>query len=225
MELVAHRGFAEAYPENTEYAFTRAAGSADWIELDVRRCESGELVVFHDETVDRMTDGTGRLGNHTLSELRELSVGACAGSVPTLDEALTAVPADVGVEVELKQWGTAAETLEQLAEVDNPTSVISFGPLALHAVAQHDPHVNLGLVLYDGIYGDAPKLGLDTAAHLGCTTVHLFASMVVESVVTAAHERDLLVQAATPDEGPTPAVLERYRSIGVDRLSADRPPQ
>lgn len=225
MEIVAHRGFGDAYPENTRYAFEQAAETADWIELDVRRCRSGELVVFHDETLDRTTTGTGRLSDHRLSELRELHIREHGGRIPTLAEALAAVPADTGVEVELKEWGTAEETLEQLATVDNSTSIISFSPLALHAVAEHDPDTPLGHVLYDGIYGDAPELGLDTAAHLGCTTVHLFASMAVESVVTAAHERGLIVQAATPEEGPTAAVRERYHSIGVDRLSADRPPE
>lgn len=225
MEIVAHRGFGDAYPENTRRAFEQAAETADWIELDVRRCRSGELVVFHDETVDRMTTGTGRLGTHTLSELQELTIRMHGGQIPTLREALAAIPSDTGVEVELKEWGTAQATLEQLAAVDNPTSIISFSPLALHAVAEHGPDTPLGYVLSDEIYGDAPELGLDTASHLGCTTVHLFASMAVESVVTAAHERGLLVQAATPEQGPTAAVRERYRSIGVDRLSADQPPE
>lgn len=69
----AHRGYSGKFPENTMLAFRKAVeAGADGIELDVQLTRDGELVVIHDETVDRTTDGTGRVLDHTLEELRRL---------------------------------------------------------------------------------------------------------------------------------------------------------
>lgn len=224
MDIVAHRGFGDTYPENTTEAFQRAAQTADWVELDVRRCQSGELVVFHDDQLDRMTDVSGRVINHSWETLQDIEILDSGAQIPSLKEALAAIPTDTGVEIELKEWGTTEDALRIIVGVDNPVTIISFSPLILHAVTEYAPEMPLGHVLYDGIYEDAPDLGLDTAAHLGCESVHLFAPMGSrESVVKAAHDRNLLVQTATPQEGPTEEVVESYRSVGVDRLSTDRP--
>lgn len=224
MDVVAHRGFGDEYPENTRYAFERAAETADWIELDVRRCKTGELVVFHDETLDRLTAATGRIINRTWSELQDIEILDSGERIPSLEEALAVIPSDTGVEVELKEWGTATEALDTLAGVENPSSVISFSPLVLHAVTTHTPEMSLGHVLYDGLYQDAPAVGLNVAAHVGCDTVHLFHPMCVQpDVVEAAHSRGLAVQAATPANGPTDEFVTSCRDTGVDRISADRP--
>lgn len=71
--LIAHRGGAGLWPENTLYAFERAvAAGADVIETDVRATSDGELVLMHDERVERTTDGAGRVGEMTLAELKRL---------------------------------------------------------------------------------------------------------------------------------------------------------
>ena len=67
MRLIAHRGFAAVHPENTVRAVRAAARVADAVEVDVRRCATGELVVIHDATVDRVTDGTGPVADHSLA--------------------------------------------------------------------------------------------------------------------------------------------------------------
>ncbi|WP_079988882.1 glycerophosphodiester phosphodiesterase [Halosegnis longus] len=224
MEIVAHRGYGDVYPENTLAAFEQAAETADWIELDVRPCRTGELVVFHDEWLGRLTNATGRVVNASWDELQTLEILDSGERIPRLDEALQTIPADTGVEIELKEWGLVEDVLDAVDAIDNPVTIISFSPLALHAVAEATTEIPLGHVLYHGLYEDAPVLGLDTAAHLGCNTVHLFHSMGADAdVVETAHDRGLVVQTATPEEGPTPEVLEEYRDIGVDRISADRP--
>ena len=76
-EVVAHRGGRVWAPENTLAAFRKSVElGADGIELDIHRCKTGELIVIHDETVDRTTDGTGFVKDMTLPQLRELSAGA-----------------------------------------------------------------------------------------------------------------------------------------------------
>src|SRR5690606_40107102 len=90
---VAHRGARAEGPENTLAAIRLALEKgADGFELDVHRTRDGHLVVCHDETVDRTTDGTGAIGAMTLAELKRLDAGRWfderfAGErIPTLDE-------------------------------------------------------------------------------------------------------------------------------------------
>ena len=81
---VGHRGAAGHEPENTLRSFRRAMElGADMVELDVHICGSGELVVIHDETVDRTTDGTGEVAKLTLDELKTLDAGR-GERIPTL---------------------------------------------------------------------------------------------------------------------------------------------
>ena len=74
MKVYAHRGYSGAYPENTMLAFRKAeeAGS-DGIELDVQLTKDGQVVVIHDENVDRTTDGKGLVCDYTLAELQKLN--------------------------------------------------------------------------------------------------------------------------------------------------------
>ena len=225
MEYVAHRGYAAEFPENTLTAFRGAADSADWIEFDVRRCGSGEPVVFHDGTLERVTDGEGTVACTSWQDLRAVDVLGSGAAVPRLDDALDAIPSEVGVQIELKELGLAADILSAVDEHDNPALLISFSHLALQEAREEDPAATLGYVLHDGLYGDDPELGIDTAAHLGCETVHMYyATGTDPKVVEYAHDRGLVVQTAVPEEGPTDRVLETCRTAGVDRLSTDERP-
>src|SRR5690606_28889018 len=121
--VLAHAGGALLWPDNTMAAFTAADRlGADVLELDVHESASGEFVVIHDDTVDRTTDGQGRVADHTVQELRQLdaayrwavsgpSTGAADAAyvyrgtgvtLPTLTEVLGAFP-DTAINVELKQ--------------------------------------------------------------------------------------------------------------------------
>ena len=106
---IAHRGFSGRYPENTIAAFDAAVklGYA-WMELDVRRSADGVIVVMHDATVDRTTNGTGEVASLTWAELRALDAGSWKGAefagerIPTLEEVLQRVGGRAQVVVELK---------------------------------------------------------------------------------------------------------------------------
>src|SRR5438445_3289928 len=93
--VVGHRGAMGHCPENTLASFERGLElGADWIEMDVHLSRDGELVVIHDETVDRTTNGSGLVQDHTLVELNELDAGSWFGAayvgqrIPTLGEVL-----------------------------------------------------------------------------------------------------------------------------------------
>jgi glycerophosphoryl diester phosphodiesterase len=226
MDYVAHRGYAEEFPENTLAAFRGAAASADWIEFDVRRCGSGELVVCHDGTLERIADDERTIGCTSWADLRTVEVLGSGETIPRLDDALDAIPSEVGVQIELKELGTAADVVAAIADHDNPAVLLSFSPLALREAREADPDTPLGYVLHDDIYGDDPELGIDTAVELGCEAVHTYyATGSDPEVVEYAHDHGLLVQTAVPEAGPTEDVFETCRAAGVDRLSTDERPE
>ena len=96
---VAHRGgIVPGYPENTLAAFRRAISlGVDAIEIDLSGTQDGEVVILHDETLDRTTDGTGEVTEYTLNELRQLDTGS-GEPIPTYEEVLELV-SDTGVKL------------------------------------------------------------------------------------------------------------------------------
>ena len=91
MMVAAHRGAKSTHPENTMAAFRAAiAAGVDMIETDVRMTKDGVLVLIHDKTVDRTTDGTGTVKDMNFTELRQLNAGTedCPQQIPTLEELL-----------------------------------------------------------------------------------------------------------------------------------------
>lgn len=165
--MIAHRGCPERSPENTRGAFRAAAAHADLIELDVRRCGSGELVVFHDDTLDRLLGVPGTVAETDLADLRSYSVLDSTERVPTLAEALAAIPDDTGVNVELKETGIAADVADACAGVDNEILVSSFSETALRewAAVADDP---IAYVTAD----DDWDATIETATELGCDALH-----------------------------------------------------
>jgi glycerophosphoryl diester phosphodiesterase len=156
--VIGHRGASAHAPENTLAAFQLAIEQgADGIELDVKRCASGEVVVMHDETVDRTTNGTGKVQDLTLAQLRALDAGN-GECVPMLDEVLdltahTAWPFLVNIEV--TNYTTPKDGLEKLV-VDvlrrhNCAGRIlfsSFNPLTVRTLAQYMPEVPRGILYH-----------------------------------------------------------------------------
>ena len=102
MLIYAHRGYSAKYPENTLSAFKAALPHVDGIELDVQLTRDGRLVVIHDETVDRTTNGSGFIKDMTLRQLRLLRTES-GERIPTLEEVLVLLePTDVTLNIELK---------------------------------------------------------------------------------------------------------------------------
>jgi glycerophosphoryl diester phosphodiesterase len=214
VRVLAHRGFAAAHAENTVAAFGRAAGAADAVEMDVRRCGSGELVVVHDATVDRVTDATGRVEELPLARLRDLDVGGSGEGVPTLRAALAAVPPDTAVVVELKE--PVVEDALAVLDVDNEVVVTSFDPAVVERVAEHPAASAAQLALP----GD--REALSHAVEVGCAAVHpeRMTVFVDPDYVERAHAAGLAVNVwnvAGPDDAA------RLASAGVDGVAADSP--
>jgi glycerophosphoryl diester phosphodiesterase len=109
VKTIAHRGASGYAPENTMAAFQKAKEmKADYFELDVQMSKDGELVIIHDNTVDRTTNGKGKVKELTLAELRQLDAGSkfspqfAGEKIPTLAEALDQFRGKIGILIELK---------------------------------------------------------------------------------------------------------------------------
>ena len=126
MWVVGHRGAMGHCPENTLASFERGLElGADWIELDVHLSRDDALVVIHDETVDRTTNGHGAVRDHTLAELKALDAGGWFGPeyagqrIPTLDEVLAwARQRDTIVDIEIKNAPVYYAGIEAAAVTD-----------------------------------------------------------------------------------------------------------
>lgn len=216
MELIGHRGCADQYPENTVHAVTAASRHLDAVEVDVRRCKSGELVVFHDETVDRLTEGTGAVADLEWSELRALDVADSGESIPLLETVLSAVSDDVHLQVELKEVGLAEDVRAAVDEADSTVTISSFDPASLEEVNDLDWNARTGF-----LFVDDPETNVERAVELGCDAVHPHYDCCLQTdVVDAAHDRGLDVVAWKAAR--TEAEVAALRSTGVDGVTADR---
>jgi glycerophosphoryl diester phosphodiesterase len=120
--VAAHRGWSSRYPENSMLAFRAAAEiGVDQIEMDIRVTRDGELVVFHDETVDRVSNGSGKVCDFTLKELQSFDIGIKKGEefsgtrIPTLVEFLDYIKSlpDMTIDFEFKEYDREGELSEK----------------------------------------------------------------------------------------------------------------
>ena len=158
--VIAHRGDVSTSPENTLLAFQRALSvGADGVELDVRLTRDDQLVVIHDASVDRTSNGHGPVRDHTLAELRTLDVGSWfspefkAERPPTLDEVFELLPHDFLINVELK---VIIKGMKQIAHLVAETIArhgrwastlaASFNPIALYHLRRFEPRIARGYI-------------------------------------------------------------------------------
>jgi len=239
--LIAHRGGLALAPENTLPALVQAVDrwGADMLEIDVQLTADGEVVVIHDETVDRTTDGTGRVEGHTLASLRRLDAGyrftpdggrtfpsrGTGVQVPALREVLTALPTTRFI-IELKS-----------ASVEGPLAALITETGAAHRVqvasgrGEFRRQMSETSLLQGAGSSDLWRFFLAQAVGWGervrfevdalqMPDRHRFWRPVSRRLVRAAHARNLPVHVWTVNE---PAEMRRFLSLGVDGIITDRP--
>jgi glycerophosphoryl diester phosphodiesterase len=152
---VAHRGLWSpgGAPENSLAAFSAAASRGFGIELDVHLSSDGEAMVFHDETLKRMTGHEGRIADHTAADLGHMRLGDSDETIPTLAETLVEVGHRSLVHIELKTaFGQVGPLEKRVSEIlldhRGPTCVIGFNPYSHAWFADHHPQVMRGLDSY-----------------------------------------------------------------------------
>lgn len=212
---IGHRGVMGVEPENTLRSFIRAEREGlDEIELDLHLTSDGALVVMHDATVDRTTDGTGPITEHTLDRLRGLDAGD-GERVPLFEEVLDATSAPLQTEIKDPAAARAlAETVRRRGLLDRIT-VSSFHDEALREVSERLPGVRTALVA--SRYGNDV---LDRAKALGAGMVCLKLPRLTLELVERCREAGVRVIAWVVN---TPRDLALARALGVDGGTTDQP--
>jgi len=168
--VFAHRGFGDLAPDNSLYAVERALEAGmDGVDVDGQLTRDGELVIFHDLSVDRLTSATGRVRDKTLAEMLALDLGprydpAVRGAyVRTFEDFLRTVKGRGILMVELKVPGLAPSGIERRAvetiqkhDAHKDVVLSSFNPLVLYRVKRLDPRVRTALIFMDTNWN--PKL-------------------------------------------------------------------
>ncbi len=230
-KVFAHRGASGHAPENTLAAFGLARDmGADGIELDVQLSQDGEVVVIHDETVDRTTDGHGWVRDLKLDQLKALdaSMGreAYAGErIPTLDEVFDLVAdSSLTINIEIKDSrvpypGLADKVLAMVDQRDweYRVTISSFNHLTLAYIRQIGSLMNTGILFQDILFEP-----WNYAHQVWATALHPHFSYVdaVPDLLEESHNSLLEINTWTVDEIPD---IDRMLARGVDGIITDFP--
>lgn len=149
--LYAHRGLhGNGVAENSVTAFKKAVEAGYGIELDIRLSKDEKLVVFHDDTLDRVTNAHGRVDEYTAEELSRIALSDTEDTVPLFSDVLSLVNGRVPLLVEIKEdagkYGVSDAAAEMLKSYTGPYIVESFNPLSLGNFAKKMPDVQRGIL-------------------------------------------------------------------------------
>lgn len=219
---IGHRG-AKAYcTENTISSVKKALElDVDGIEIDIHRCASGELVVFHDFTLDRLTNGTGEIHKRTWDELQTFEVSE-GHKIPRLEEVLDVINKSCLINIELKGENTADGTSEIISHYINSNDwkpaqflVSSFQFGELKRMSQLLPHIELAVLTKASV-----EESIDLAKTLNTKTIHPNFALLSHTNVQEAQQRGFRVNTWTVNDDET---IARMKSYGVDGIISDNP--
>jgi glycerophosphoryl diester phosphodiesterase len=225
--IFAHRGGSAYAPENTLAAFKRAVEHhADAVELDAKLCADNHVVVMHDDTVDRTTNGTGRVKSLSLAELQKLDAGSkhppqfSPQSVPSLQQVFEEVGRKIFINVELTNYASPTDDLpERVAalvkyfNLEERVMFSSFNMIALIRARKALPKVPLGLLTFLGLADASVRLRLIRFSPL--LALHPNHEDVSPDIMAMLHRQKSRVHAYTIT---TPERMRQLFELGVDGI-------
>jgi glycerophosphoryl diester phosphodiesterase len=230
--VTAHRGFSGQAPENTPAAFQAAIEiGADMVELDVHLTRNNEVVVIHDDTLERTTNGKGNVAEKTLAELKTLDAGSWFNShfagerIQTLAEVLDIARNRILVNIELKKGKNFPYTMEELA--DRTLAVVekagmtgqvlfsSFDPAAVNRIKKKAPLLPIALIV------DKPwEKPEDPGDGTRYPTLNCRTTVLNEGNIRRAHTAGIRVHVWTVN---TREAMEKFLSLDVDGIITNHP--
>ena len=225
--LCAHRGFNTVAPENSMPAFGAAVAlGAEEIEFDIWSTKDGVLVSCHDQTLDRVSDGVGKIGDYTYDELLQFDFGAKCGEkfrglkIPTFEEILQKFAGRVIMNIHVKIWDINAENLyiEKIVglirKYDAEKHIYFMTRLdeVIRRVMEYAPDLKI-CVGWDR--NEDPMSIVDRAIALGAYKVQLFKPYFNQDSVDKAHAHGILCNVFYADD---PEEARRYFEMGIDTV-------
>ncbi len=214
--LIGHRGCKDIEPENTLLAIKKAiAIGVDGVEIDVRLSKDKELVVIHDDTLDRTTNGKGFVKNLILKELKKLNAGK-GEKIPTLQEVINVIKDRIYLLIELKAEGTEKSVVELIKKNKlKKAIIISFIHQLVKNVKKIDKKIKTGILFKDN-QTDPVVMAKNTNSEFVFPKYEL----VDKEFVVKCHKKGIRVAAwniNNPDE------LKKASKLGLDIIYSNRP--
>lgn len=223
--IIAHRGNSSEAPENTLAAVTSALSlNPDAIEIDLHLSKDGELIVMHDPTLERTTNGKGAIVDFTVAELKTLDAGSWKSpnytdeKVPTFKEVLKEVKGKNRLFVELKVVGAEEKLIQELEEADmlEDVVVISFYPQALARLAELKPDLPRSVLTGASSYDDFVRLANEAKTN----AIDLYHLNLTREVAEKLLDRGYVLWAWTIDDI---AHMKRAVELGVTGITTNKP--
>lgn len=225
MLIYAHRGYSAKYPENTLSAFKAALPHVDGIELDAQLTRDGRLVVIHDETVDRTTNGSGFVKDMTLRQLRLLRTES-GERIPTLEEVLVLLePTDITLNIELKTDRFDYDGIEYLTwlavtecKLEQRVVFSSFNPDTLIRLRDIAREARIAVLTTDG----HPNL-IEFVERIGAEAVHAQPEFMGTRDWMTLREQNRLLRLYTindPSELPDMTGVDAIMTDEVERFQS-----
>lgn len=234
-KIIAHRGANRHAPQNTVPAFKKALEiGCDGFENDIHLTADGHIVVCHNHTVDDTSNGSGKISEKTLAELRSLDFGSYfdksfAGTkIPTLSEFLELCGGLDIINIEIKAPekpnDIAAKTIDMVKAFGLLDSLLisSFSEEILLECKRYEPAVKTALLYCDNspAYDEISRNPVEYVKRLGCSAVHPHYSEVDEAYIKAFHSAGIAVNPWTVDDEQT---IKSFASWGCDSVITDVP--
>lgn len=228
MKILAHRGYSANYPENTMIAFREAAKMDIWgIEFDVHLTKDNQLVVIHDESIDRTSTGKGYVKDMTLKELRTFDYGSwfapefAGEKIPTLAETLAvfkSTPLQINIEIKsdiFEYPGIEAliANVVHTSNLEDRVIISSFNHESIARFQQIMPNVKTALLfasLTVNLEEYVKKFGVDA--------IHIPYYYGVRSIVQQAIKNGMIVRTYTVNDA---AIARQMESLGIDAVFSD----
>ncbi len=222
MLKIAHRG-AKAYePENTLQAFQKALDlNSDGIELDVHLSADGHIIVIHDETIDRTTNGTGLVNDFTLAELKSFLIDE-KYQIPTLNEVFDLVDKKCLINIELKGLGTPSKVValieDYISEKNwnyNHFIISSFEWNMLEETSNLNPNIPIGVLTEEDL-----SKALAFAEKIKAKAIHPDFQLLNKENVSEVQKKGFLVLPWTVNSKED---IQKVKSYKVNGIISDNP--
>lgn len=219
-EVIGHRGALGLAPENTLLSFQRALElGVDGVEFDVQNIDD-ELIVFHDETLDRTTNANGRLLDYSINELRQFDAGQ-GEKIPLLAEVIDLIGDKAFINIELKGINTASLVLKLVDLLDKKRFkkeqfiISSYLFSELYLIHEFDPEIRIGVIA-----DDQPLIAFDFADEINAYSFHPNYSMLGQELIAQAHSMGMKVYVHTVNDIDK---IQNARELGADGIFTDYP--
>ena len=220
---IGHRGAMGHEPENTLASIKKAIDlGADGFEIDVFKCLSGEIVLFHDKHLDKLTDGEGLIEKKSLIDLKKLSVLGTENKIPTLEEVLNIINKQVFLNIELKGKNTAKASLELVEKFINQKKISSQNILfssfdwnELEKLRELNSDVKIALITEND-----PLLAIETAKKLKAFAINPNYKDLSKKNIKIIHNNDFKIYTWTVNNKRD---ISKMKLLKVDGIITDFP--